>query len=216
MLFRSLAASGSQIFILKGDTLSPLSRGALGQPQNSAFAQQSNLFPKVSPEELKRQDSIARMKTHIASLQQERDIKLAKQFNDINQINHQLSRNSLVRYGVTIVVLIFLALGLARWWRTDQWKEKILFQEYTKALGNDTPCQSCGMRLKFDKDYKEGQIYCHECYDGYDFVDTEMTLKAMKKKIRNRMKTLCFNKWQIWSHTRKLRSYTRWVKQFKW
>ncbi|WP_366937003.1 zinc ribbon domain-containing protein [Acidithiobacillus sp.] len=45
-------------------------------------------------------------------------------------------------------------------------------------------CQSCGMPMRFDKNKLTSSIYCSYCHDGTSFVEQDITLQDMKRKIR--------------------------------
>ena len=51
---------------------------------------------------------------------------------------------------------------------------------YRKELGR---CQSCGMPLIYDKQHRNGNIYCSYCHDGVSFNNNNITLGEMQRKI---------------------------------
>lgn len=49
-------------------------------------------------------------------------------------------------------------------------------------------CQSCGMPLRLDKNYKRGNLYCGFCHDGKSFTDGNLTRYEMITKINRVLK----------------------------
>jgi hypothetical protein len=116
----------------------------------------------------------------------------------------------------TIIGVAMFIIGLIGWVITQRWQDAILKKQYLESIGNDRPCQSCGMIMKYDPTYTEGQEYCHHCHDGNGFVEPALTLPQMKQKVAVRMRQLGFSKVTIALHNWKLIDLDRWKQAFKW
>jgi len=108
------------------------------------------------------------------------------------------------------------AMGFVPWLFYQRMQDRILKAQYEKSKGSDTPCQSCGMLLKYDSKYKEGDVYCQTCYNGKTFREPDLTLDDMKHRVARRLDEIGVHRLYKKAQLKQLQKLDRWRKYFKW
>lgn len=111
-----------------------------------------------------------------------------------------------LRVFIILFFLSYLAMvwGFYAWYNKQQkLKDKEQLREYIDLGWISLICQSCGKRLSKDslrpkeKNGNYNYLYCCDCYENGGFIEPNITLKQMKKKIGKKYKSKIRLWWRL-------------------
>jgi hypothetical protein len=113
----------------------------------------------------------------------------------------------------TTLAYLLVLVGSAGWFYFQNIQDQLLLNQRDQIFKK---CQSCGVRLKYEKHLNKESIYCSHCYNGEGFTDPDISLKGMKLAIKVRMKEQKIDWLNIKLHLAKIKKLSRWNNDFKW
>jgi hypothetical protein len=154
------------------------------------------------------QDSLKSVKLKIAKLENEIILK-----NSLMSLAKEKKMDSgfYLKFITSVSTLLFmmglggLLWGFCQWYEKQQkTKDKELLRDYISMGRISMYCNSCGKEISKDeirpkeKDGSFNYRYCRDCYQDGEFIEPNMTLEMMKKRIINNGNHKIFIWWRLY------------------
>ncbi|GAA4276295.1 zinc ribbon domain-containing protein [Aquimarina mytili] len=128
----------------------------------------------------------------------------------------QRTSNSSGDTRMLVISGVLMLIGMIGIQKKSNYESQILKNKYDSLKNHHSDCQSCGMKLNHDINFKHDSDYCTYCYNGTSFNHSNVDLEDFKIEVAEQLTKKGFTEKEISSHLKKMNRLLRWRKKFDW
>jgi len=126
------------------------------------------------------------------------------------------SRDNYLGYCSIFIGLILFVTGYFHLYKSQVYRDRILFLEYLNLDVKVENCQSCGMSLLDDEKFNKRSNFCSFCFQNDEFILKDISLNEFKVLIEEQLKKKGFSSMERKSFLKKVNRLDRWKTKFNW